>query len=361
MLRRKLWCAPALIGGLAIAAVLVIFLGRILSPTESRSPEGSPGLTLDVQRLSPVGPSHTEVECASRGSVEFTYQVSNRNPVSVRGLKLVRSCSCQTVGNVPESLAPGEQAVIRFRVQAPLAGRVSMQIPVHCEQQPAPLAALDASVRVAFETPALLPHSPFHVTFVHGEPATRDIVLEAIEARQQPPWISGLEISPGEMLTQEPARIVELPEADPSLVRRRYEFPLLNRTEAIGRHHASVRVQTRPDSLPIADPRDLTVEVLDPVVILPNPLVLRSSNTKDSVAGQLKVVHRGRGELVARITDFDHDLLDVQAAEPTTGSTATFRIQSRPGSPPAETELILDFGERGTRRVAVLVHPGTDP
>ena len=310
--------------------------------------------TLEVELLSPGTNPNEEVECPAYTAVEFIYRIHNTGAYAISGLKLAHTCSCQSNGELPDLIAPGGSALVAFKITSPPAGRIQRRIPLLCDQQTTPLLVLNASLRVRFDPPALLPRSGnLHLTFVNGDATKREIVLETIEAKKDQPWICGLEIYPQDVIEVQPLHVEELPEADPSLTHRRYHFPVINHTIGCGGHTATVRVLTGEGLPTVAASMKLFVEVIDSVTIVPNPLVIRFPVVDPTFSYKFTVIRRAGGDLSVKLA-YDHDLLDVKEAEPTTKSIATFKIlPNTKSSTPAETEVVFNFGEDGTRAVKV--------
>ncbi len=336
----------------ALIVMFRIYQGQ--SVTELRPVSQATSPIMEAERLSPAVDPYEEVECDSYSSVEFAYRIHNKSPNAITGLKLPQTCSCQTNGELPDSIAPGGTALITFRIKAPLAGRIERRIPLLCDQQTTPALVLNALLRVRFDPPALLPKSDgLQLTFVNGEDTRREIVLDTIEEKKDHPWIDGLEVYPRDVIEVQPSHVDELPEADASLTHRRYHFPVINRTLGSGGHTATVRVLTNEGTPTVAVPMKLVVEVIDSVTIVPNPLVIRGPVVNSNFPPKFTVIRRTGGPLSV-VLAYDHDLLGVKQAEPTTKSIATFEIMPNAKSNlPIETEVVFDFGEDGTRAVKV--------
>jgi hypothetical protein len=322
-------------------------------------------LAVELARLNPPGSSgnNADIDCVSLDSVEFTYQVRNRGGSRITGLKVGTKCACESVGDPPADIAPGESGTISFRLRAPRAGRMNRQIPLLSDGADEPLAVLDISLRVNFDRPVLIPPpSALSFTFVAGKTAAHELVLEAIEARDAKHWISGLELDPSDGVELQPFQVEELPEADPSLTRRRYSFPLVNRSLAVGRHSATAAIRTSDDSSAVRDPFTLELNVTDPVALAPNPLVIKYDRGSMPTSRRVSIINRTGGRAVAKPVNYDADLLRVAAAGEQSGSTAAFDV-SPAGMPESrvETQVVFDTGDDQTRILVVRFEPSEGP
>jgi hypothetical protein len=347
------WTWIGVITAFTLTGVFAVNRGLLI--IDHRSSAEPASLALKAERLSPEVDANDEVECESHSSVAFTYRIHNQGADSITGLKLAQTCSCQSNGELPDTIRPGENALITFNIRAPLAGRIQKSIPLLCDQQTTPLLHLNASLQVKLDPPALMTgSSDLQITFVNGATTKREIMLVALEEKHAQPWICGLDIHPKDAIEVQPSHVDELPEADPNLTLRRYHFPVINRTFTCGGHVASIRILTN-ERLPIvAAPMRLGIEVIDSVTIVPNPLVIRSSIGKSSLPPKLTVIRRTGGDVNVIKLVYDQDLLELKEAEPKTNSIASFEVIPLANSSfPAETQVVFDFGVDGTRAVKV--------
>ena len=352
-----------LIGAAAVVCTGIIVSGDYRGHPATDTPAADANVpTLEVELLSPGTDPNEEVECPAYTAVEFVYRIHNTGAGSISGLKLAQTCSCQSNGDLPDLIAPGRNALVTFKITSPPAGRIQRQIPLLCDQQRSPLLVLNASLHVRFNAPALLPQSDnFNLVFVHGEGSRREIVLDTIEVKKDQPWVCGLDIHPQDVIEVQAMHVEELPEGDASLTHRRYHFPVINHTTGCGRHSATVHVRTGAGLPTITDAMKLVVEVIDSVTIIPNPLVIRVPVVDSTLQHKLTVIRRAGNELKVELV-YNHDLLNVKNAEPTTNSIATFEISPiAEFRAPAETEIVFDFGEDGTRSVKVQFEPLRSP
>lgn len=315
---------------------------------------------IHVVQLNPPTHPSGEVECSSLDFVEFTYQVSNRGDVPVTGLKLGARCSCEVVHSPPNKILPGESATIGFRMRAPRVGRLQRKIAILADGTPEPIVVLDAALRVKFDPPALFPPpNGLGITFIKGSKSAQELVLEAMEAKRDLPWIRGLDLDPPDGVEVQPLRVEDLAEADPALTRRRYHFPLVNRSLPVGHHMAAAIVRTRDGVPPITDSPMLRVVVVDSVAIVPNPLVFKYPGGLQPQARRIKVVNRTGAQAKVTPAEYDHDLLQVAMAQQA-GSIVAFDITpiAAPESG-CETQVEFQVGDSGGQTLVVRFEPST--
>lgn len=362
MLYRKFTvCAVLFIASLA--SVLVIGQRDRRAGSTNSDQQLSIHPPIETVRLNPPGDAGAEIECSTLGWVDFTYQIFNRGQVPITGLKIGTKCACEEVGNPPDNIPPGESASISFRLRAPPWGKMERKIPLLIDGASAPLVLLDAVLRVKFEPPALiLPPDSLSLTFVEGSTSARELVLEAIEAKREKRWISGLDLDPSDGIEVQAVVVEELLEADPSLTRRRYRFLTVNRSLPVGRRMAMATVRTSDDFPPAQDSITVWIEVADPVAIVPNPLVIRYSPGAAPPPSRVCVVNRTGARAIAGAVEYDHDLLQVAAVGKQTGSTAAFDVVTlKPPEPDLETRLVFDIGDSNTRELAIRFEPSERP
>lgn len=274
MSRRKLT-----VGAVAVVAIVALVAAVdqsrrsvhskvVAEPPSTGAAESAEGPTrpaIELVRLHPPDISHdgAAIECSSFDSVEFTYQIRNSGASPIAGLKVGTKCACESVGDPPAEIAPGKSGTISFRLQAPRAGRMNRRIPLLSDGAIEPLAVLDLTLSVKFDPPALIPPpKALSFTFVAGKNSAHELVIEAIEAAGAKHWISGIELDPSHAVDVQAPEVEELLEPDADLKRRRYRFPLANRSLAVGRHSATAVIRTS-DGFPtgagapgLADRRD---------------------------------------------------------------------------------------------------------
>jgi len=351
----------------SLAAVILIavaaFAVAIVAPQAwfaNRAGDNNIASWLEVARVSPPGEPDAEIECERLDQVDFTYEVMNRGKVPLKGLKIGTKCSCEENGSPPAEVLPGEKASIGFRLRAPRVGLLQRKIPLLVDGSNEPVALLAVALRVKFDPPELFPPpNGLGVTFVKGSESTQEFVLEATEASREPPWIRGLDLDPSDGIEILAPRIDDFAEADPTLIRRRYHFPVANRSLPVGQHMAMTIVRTR-DGLPfIRKSPMLRIVVVDSVAIVPNPVVFKCADGSRPQARRIRVVNRIGNQAKVTLANYDHDLLQVTAA-PQAGEMAAFDIVPI-AAPASERESHVEFavGDSGSQTLVVRVEPGT--
>lgn len=268
------------------------------------------------------------------------------------------------MGIPPEAIPPGGSGTVRFRLRAPLAGRLPRKIPLLADGSTEPVAVLDACLRVKFDPPALIPPPDgLSFTFVAGEgESTREFVVETIEAKQDDCWIRGVELDPADGLESERPAVQEFPEPDPKLTRRQYRFALSNASLPAGRHTATAKLKTRPGMPLVGDPLILSVVVNDPVAIVPNPLVIRYTPGSPAQSRRACVIDRTGARSTATIAEYDHDVLRVEPVEAQNGSTTAFNVVPiQTPEVPLNTRIIFRLRNDETREMAVRFEPSSRP
>jgi hypothetical protein len=351
-----------------VTAIVLTFLclsvaGIVQQARTGASAGVSGSVDLAIVRLEPQGDPDGEIECESHAPVTFTYQVSNRGSSPITGLKLGTKCSCEEAGTPPAEIPPGGSAPISFRLRAPHVGKLRRQIPLLIDGAEKPIALFDVSLRVTFEPPALLPPPDgLSMTFVEGDETPRELVFEAIEAQGGQPWICGIELSPSEATDVRPLHIEELSEPDPELTRRRYHFPLVNRSLPLGHQMLMATIQTRDGQPQVKDPVAVVINVADSIAIVPNPLVIHYQDGTPPPPRNVRIVNRSGDRAVASLGNYDHGLLRVEATGGQAGSTAVFDVVvlEVPESS-LETNIAFNLGENLTRTLTVQFKPGKRP
>jgi hypothetical protein len=359
-MRHIRFAAAVLVSVTALLVVFVVARHRSASSFGDSSPRVSAAAAVEVVRLSPAGDANNEVDCQSLAFVEFRYQVYNRSDIPIKGLKLGTKCGCEEAGTMPEQVLPGESAPISFRLRGPPFGKMQKMVPLLVEGTLEPAAVIEVSMKVQFEPPKLLPPpNGLSITFVKGDDAPRELVLEAIEAKEEERWIRGLELDAGDSIAVLPCEVEELPEADPDLTRRRYRFGLVNRSLPLGPNRAMATVRTRDNAPAVKEPLVIGIHVADMVAIAPNPLVIRYSRGSPPPARRVCVIDRRGNQAVTTPSKYDHDLLRVDAAGGQAGSTAVFDVfpLETPQSV-LETQVVFNLGENVTRTLTVQFKPG---
>lgn len=344
----------------ALAAVLFALaeLKRRGTPTGLAQHDQS-NASIQAVRSTPPAEAGIEVECASLAFANFTYEVFNGGQRPLRGLKLGTTCSCEVLGNLPDEILPGTSAAISFRVRAPYVGRIQKKVPLLAEGGTEPICVFDAALTVTFEPPRMVPMSRQpNLTFIEPGGKTRDLVLETIEAKADAHWLRGLALDPADSVEVGAFDLEELREADPDLVRRRYRFPLLNRSLRTGRHSVGALVLTS-DSLPLhREPLMIAVEVVDEVAIVPSQVVFKSMQGESLRSRRVRVIDRMKNPVIAAPVRYDRELLRVDAAAGRSENGAVFEIT--PTENPhtkCETEVVFNVGGNETRTLLVCFEP----
>lgn len=348
---------------IVLAAVLLVVMTATQSSRHASSTgsaeQALPPATVVAVRSAPPGDPSAEIECASFDRVEFTYRILNRGPAPLTKLKLGTKCSCEQVGEPPEKILPGESATIRFRLSAPRWGKLQRKIPLLADGASDPLAVLDVALHVKFDPPALLPPPGNQtVTFIEGDGSTHELVFEAVEAKMRRPWITALKLDLSEGVEIHAPDVEELPEADPELTRRRYHFPLANRSLRIGRHKAAATIRTRDGFPQIQDSPSVWIDVVDSVAIVPNPLVFRYAPGAPLASRQIRVIDRSGKRPAAAPAEYDRDLLHVEAVARQEGSIAAFDVAPVGAAREArETQVVFNLGDGESRTLIVRFDP----
>lgn len=343
----------------ALLALLVIARHRSAPSVAHSSPRALATAPVELVRLSPPGDASTEVDCQSLAFVEFTYQVYNRGPVPIKGLKLGTKCGCEEAGPLPEELLPGQSAPIRFRLRSPYVGKAQRKVPLLFEGAAEPAAVIDVSMRVKFEPPRLLPLPDGRsLSFMSESRAPRELMFEAIEANGQKPWITGLTLDLEERLEVRALETEGFREEDPGLVRRRYRVAIANRSLSPGQHLAVASFRTREGSPPLRDPVAIWINVSDSIAVVPSPLVINYAIGSPPPSRRVRVMDRIHGKAIVKAIEYDHDRLRVEAAGGKSGATAAFEVMplQTPDSP-AETRVVFHLGDDETRTLMVRFEP----
>ena len=213
---------------------------------------------------------------------------------------------------------------------------------------------------VRFDPPALTgPPGELNLTFIKGNESPTEIVFETIETKQSDNWITGFEVNPPRTLDSPSLHVDELPEADPSLVRRRYHVQLANRSLDIGKHAATLTLRTRQDASAAPAPVPLVVTVVDPVAIVPNPVVITSG--EEPQPRRVHVVYRA-GEGAASLVEYDERLLRMEPVSDQGGRALAFDIV--PITTPEralETRAVFRVADGETRELVIRFEPFESP
>ena len=214
------------------------------------------------------------------------------------------------------------------------------------------------SLCVKFEPPKLVPPPDgLSVSFVTGDCSEQELVLVAIEAKRDNRWICGLEFDPRESVDVQPLHVEELAEPDADLTRRRYRFPLVNRSLPAGQHMVTATIRTREGSRPAGDPLAVWVNVVDSVAIVPNPLVIRYAQGSPPPSRRVRVICRSGNQAIAAPAEYNHDLLHVEVGQQV-GSTAAFEIVPLDAPESAvETQVAFDIVDHESRVLVVRFEP----
>ncbi|HQU45183.1 MAG TPA: hypothetical protein PK867_20375 [Pirellulales bacterium] len=295
--------------------------------------------------------------------VDFTHQIFNRGKVPIAGLQLGTKCACEAIGTPPDKIMPGESAPISFRLRAPYVGKMQRRIPLLINGASEPAFVFDVSLRVQFEPPRLVPPpDSLSVSFVKGDRSPHELVFEAIEAKGEKPWIRGFDLHPLDSVEVQAFQVEELPEADPDLTRRRYHFPLVDRSLPIGQHMATATFQTRDGALPLPGSQVVWFNVVDVVAIVPNPLVIKFTPGVPRPSRRVRVITRMGKQATVTPVKYDRHLLRVDAAGEQAGSTAAFEVVPGETDQTAiETRVVFNIGGNETRELVVRFEPPERP
>lgn len=346
----------------ALAASVLAIVPRVRVPTLTGSVQRRlPHDAIEVIRLTPAGEPTDAIKCDALERVEFTYQVLNHGETPITGLRLGTQCACEQVGDPPEKILPGESATISFRLRAPRAGIIQRRVPLLADGVSEPLVVFDASLRVNFYPPELLsPTEGLRVTFIKGDDSPRECVFETIEVKESPFCISGLGlVSAGIQVL--PSRTEELPEADPALTRRRYHFPLVNQSLPLGRHIASGTLHIGPQ-IQMSKPLAISADVVDPVTVVPNPVVIKHAPGSAPPSRRVCVINRTGKRVTAEPIEYDQELMRIDPAGANIASIAAFGLVplQMPDSA-VETKVVFSIGNGETRELAVRFEPSERP
>lgn len=343
--------------------VALLFLVGQRSPRTVPAERPSLGAAIQATRLSPPGDPAGEIDCTSLEWIHFTYQVSNRGQVPVAGLKVGTKCACEEVDAPPDAIPPGEAGSITFRLRAPRVGRVQRTVPLLADGTSEPLALLDVALHVRFEPPALISTTDgLNLTFIKGNSSAHEVVLEAIEARHANPWIRELLFEPSEGIETGAAQVESLPEPDPDLTRRRYHFAIANRSLPVGRRMAIGNLRTAENMPAVKDPLLLSIEIVDPVAVVPDRLVIKYVRGSAPSPRRVCVIDRTGGCAFATPAEYDRRLLRVEPRGKSGGATVAFDVApvQLPDSA-LETQVVFNIGSGETRELLVRFEPSERP
>lgn len=358
MLRLKLTAAVLLFFGISASLVATVrraprTTSAILLEQKSSSPD------IEATRVKPAGEPAADIECESFAAVDFTYQVSNRGAVPITGMKLGTRCGCEDVGTPPREILPGQSAPISFRLHAPYVGRLQRNVPLVVDGASEPLAVFDVSLHVKFEPPKLVPPpAGLSITFMHGDSSTRELLLDAIEAKRHNAWVRGIEFGSADGIQVERCQVEDLPEADPSLMRRRYRFSLVNRSLLIGPHSAMATIQTAKGFPRVPEPLLVRIDVADPVAIVPNPLIIKCAAGAPLVPRRVRIINRAGNNAAVTVGDYDHELVRVVATDAAAVSMAAFDVL--PAVTPesqVDAKVVFNIGGGQARELLVRLEP----
>jgi hypothetical protein len=340
----------AAITGLVLAAFWFVNWKPTTHGTETRA---SQVLAILIQ---PQGASGGEIECDGFAQITFTYEIHNHGEEPISDLKLGLGCGCESFGALPAEIRPGQSAPVSFRLRAPIAGVLRREISLLVEGSQNPLLVLKPVLRVKFHPPGFLPPlEDLYVTRIIGDSSPREFGFETIEPKGTDPWIQSLLVKPAGMLEVISLRTEDLPLEDPDLTRRHYKVQLANRSLEIGKHRVSLDFTTRPGSPPVEKPLNVEVNVLDSVVIIPNPLVFRYEPGLQPEAKRVQVFYR-TGQGAATIVSYDDSLVRVGIAEEG-GAVTAFGVTPVAANAPWESQVVFNVGNNQTRTLAVQFEP----
>lgn len=344
----------------AVSVVVLVEWGRNADALRSAHRASvAEAVAIEAVRLEPPGDPTVETECASLAWVDFTYRVSNRGNVPIDGLTLGAKCACEEIGEPTETILPGDSGLIRFRLRGPYVGRLEKNVTLIMDGRADPIAVFHVSLRVSFEPPKLVPLSDsFSLSYIAGDRSPRELLFEAIEAKRAQPWICGLKLNLDDELDVQPHETETLPEPDPDLVRRRYHFPIANRSLPHGARMVTAAIQTRPGSATVRDSIAIWVNVLDRIAIVPNPLVIKCGAESPPSSGRVRVVVRTGDKAPIVPHRYERDRLRIEAVGQQAGSTAVFDVVPiNAGNSAGETRVVFNIGDTESNDLVVRLEP----
>lgn len=218
-----------------------------------------------------------------------------------------------------------------------------------------PLVVLEANLQVKLELPVLTQGlDARHLTFTSGDESVRELAFETIESKKAENWIIGLDSGSPDRLEIESLAVEDFLEPDPSLVRRRYVFRMINHQGEVGQYaeNATLRVRSGLPTAPALPP--LIVTVLDSVVILPNPLIISIDPSGPSVSRQVCVVDRTGNRATAVPVRYDKSRLRVDSIGTERGTASKFNVVPVSNAVSAtETAVQFQVGEAEVRELIV--------
>jgi hypothetical protein len=316
-----------------------------------------PRARIVLTRVTPPPEAGDEIASEPETFANFEYDVRNNGDAPIRGLKPALSCGCEVLQSAPQALAPGSTARVAFRLRAPPRGRLQRRVEVVADGEPWPMTVLDIALRVKFDPPALVTGADTpRVIFVDGENATRPLAFDTAEKKGTPRWITGLRVDPPGCVRVVSLHVDDVPEPDPSIVGRKYRFELARAAIGVGCHGAKTVLQTRLGAGKSPPPSPLQVEVLDRVVILPNPLRLLTAGHHPA-SGRVIVVQRAGADRV-EAAQFDRQQIDVRRVPGETARCAAFDVAARPGAKAgSQAKVLFRVGGRESRELVVRFEP----
>lgn len=346
MVGRKSLNRASVVIALAASALLIVVPWR--EPTNPNRTAAS----VRFARVSPSSDPNGEIECESLTFVDFTYEVFNRGPAPITELKIGTKCACEEIGAPPANILPGEKGTIRFRLRAPRGGLLRRQIPLVVEGATEPVALLDVALRVKFNPPQFLaPPHDVALTFIQGSHLGQEIVFDALEAKSDVAWIRAIDLHPPDGIQVLPVQVEDIAEPDPTLTHRRYLFRVLNRSLAVGEYTATATLQTESWLPPIEQSSTVFINVVDSVVIAPNPLVFKYPAGSQPPSRRVKILSRAGTTTMATAVKYDHDLVQVAEAQQARTMVEFDVVPKTPSTSARETQVQFDLhsGDIGRR------------
>lgn len=321
--------------------------------------KGNVPAPFEIVRLNPPPERGEVVDVEAYSPVEFLYSLRNNTTESLQGVKVGLACACEATESPPSQIAPGETARFGFRLRAPDAGVFQRRIEVAASDPSRTLVSLDVALKVKFNPPALRRKAePARVVFVDKDDSPRELAFEAVECADSPSWITGLELQPKDLLPVVNLKVEEAREVDSAFVARVYRFQLSRGSLKIGTVNGTFRLQVREGPPATPSPIPLSIDVLDRVAIVPNPLFLEWKDHK----AQPVCVHlvRRSGEGAVEALKWDHEILDVRREGNASSRAAKFEIVPRFATATSRiTKVTFDLGGGETRELTVHLVPET--
>ncbi len=337
-----------------VSVMIVCLVGGVLvqkffhgvGPNETATAQS----LIEIQRIDPPPDAGQTVMSSTGENIKFKYEIRNRQAEPLRGLYLNHSCACEVTGHPPDEIPSGGVAQIGFQLRAPPYGTVTKEFSLRDDSHQV-VATFSTSVRVDIEVPLLaVPFEELHETFVRGDTSPRELTLRTIEERGAEYWIEGIELAPDDLINVDSMVVHERVQPDRKLLDRTYRFSLVLRKHATGHYHGTVAVRTRERTRQLANTPLLTIEVVDPVSLIPDRITLGAE-----VSRRVVLIQRLReGQILP--PQYDHDLIDVRAMKGLEGRAVVFEVSTRTNQP-IETRVIFPLRDGSTKELLVNTQP----